>query len=202
MLTILGINGSPRKSATYRSLEIALAAAEASAALKTVIVSLHGKTIKPCIHCNHCKNSTPGHCPIKDYMQELYPVLRDADAYLFASPVYVMNVTPQIHAMFSRMRALHNSGAFRNKPAAAIAVGAGRNGGQELVINAIFHAAITRGMLFVGNEPDGYHHSGGSVWSKDLGAQGVDIDETGLESITLLGKRLAEITCLLNGVSS
>jgi len=196
MAKILGVSGSPRRSATYRSLEIALEAAKQKEGIETEIISLHGKNIKPCYHCDLCKKKKVL-CHIEDYMLELYPKLKEADAFIFASPVYAMNITPQLHSLFSRMRPLHEikGGALRNKLASGIAVGGTRNGGQELTINAIIHACLTRGMIFVGNEPGNY--SGAMVWSKDQGAKGVEEDKVGFESIKNLGNRLAEIALIM-----
>lgn len=195
MAKILGISGSPRKSATYRSLELALEAAKQNNSIQTEIISLSGKNLKPCNHCNWCKRENKL-CRIEDYMKEMYPKIIEADAFIFASPVYVMNVTPQLHALFTRMRPLMKpkGGILRNKIVSGIAVGGVRNGGQEITINAIAHAAYTRGMIFVGNEPGNY--SGAMIWSKDQGAKGVEEDNINVESLQNLGARLAEVVLL------
>ncbi|KUO49401.1 MAG: hypothetical protein APF76_08495 [Desulfitibacter sp. BRH_c19] len=193
---ILGICGSPRKSATYKSLEIAVEAALQTEGIEAEIVALKGKTIKPCNHCDYCKKEKVL-CPIKDSMEELYPKILQADAFIFASPVYCMNITPQMHAFFTRWRPLHHvmSGAVKNKLAAAIAVGGTRNGGQEMTINSIIHVAMTRGLIFIGNEIGNY--SGAMIWSKDQGSDGVEADLVGVESLNKLGNRVAEIALIL-----
>ena len=196
MAKILGISGSPRKSATYHSLKIALQAAQQRDGIETEIIALNGKNIDPCNHCDLCKKKKIL-CHIEDYMLELYPKLKEADGFIFASPVYAMNITPQLHSFFSRMRPLHEikGGVLRNKLSCGIAVGGTRNGGQEMTINAITHACLTRGMIIVGNEPGNY--SGAMVWSKDKGSTGVEEDEVGLASIKNLGYRFAEIVLIM-----
>lgn len=198
MRKILGISGSPRKSATYHALEVALGEAERvhGDLVETEMISLHNKKIAPCNHCNYCKNNN-SLCILNDAMTDLYEKLVDADAFLFASPVYAMNVTPQMHAFFSRMRPIHRvkGGALRNKIAGAIAVGGTRNGGQEQTVNALINAALTRGIIFVGGEPGDY--SGAMVWSKDNGKEGVEEDEEGYDALLCLGARIAELSSLL-----
>jgi multimeric flavodoxin WrbA len=46
--------------------------------------------VKPCA-CGHmyCWNETPGQCCIRDKMELLYPVLKQADILIFATPVYI-----------------------------------------------------------------------------------------------------------------
>ncbi len=197
MVKILGISGSPRKLSTYHALEIALKAAASKEGVETELISLKGKKIEPCHHCNYCKKND-SLCYIDDYMKELYPKLEEADAFIFASPVYVMNITPQLQALFSRLRPIHKikGGSLRNKLAAGIAVGGTRNGGQEITLSAIIHSCLARGIIFVGNEPGNY--SGAMVWSKDQGAKGVDHDVIGYESLKNLGNRLAEVALIMD----
>ena len=45
--------------------------------------------IKPCLGNLSCWDETKGECIIQDDMQTIYPLLKDADVLIFASPVYV-----------------------------------------------------------------------------------------------------------------
>ena len=196
---LLGVSGSPRKSATRRALQIALEEAERvyGNRIEVEMISLHGKKIAPCNHCNYCKKND-SLCVIDDAMTELYGKISEADSFLFASPVYAMNVTPQLHAFFSRMRPLHKikGGVLRNKLGAGIAVGGTRNGGQEQTINSIINACLTRGIIYVGGEPGNY--SGAMVCSRDNGPAGVEEDEVGMESLKNMGARIAEVTLMFD----
>lgn len=197
-LVILGISGSPRKSATWRSVEIALEAAREAGGgeIETEMISLYRKTLAPCNHCNGCKRNG-GTCVIKDDMQEIYPKLLKAESFIFASPVYAMNMTPQFGALFSRMRSLHDEhgGKLKNRIATAIAVGGKRNGGQEQTISNIIHACMTRGIVYIGGEPGFY--SGAMIWSKDQGAEGVEQDPVGFDALRFSGRRIAYWTRLV-----
>lgn len=193
---ILGVNGSPRKSATYRALEIALDAARGFGNVETAIVSLHELKVQPCTGCDWCKRNK-ALCRIKDDMVKLYPEITGADGFIIASPVYMMSATPQILAFLSRWRPLHHvmDGVLRNKVAAGISVGGTRNGGQETTLSILAHAMIARGLIFVGNEPGSY--SGGMVWSKDIGSAGVEEDTRGIQTLHSIGRRLAEVACMV-----
>lgn len=196
MAKIIGINGSPRRAATYRCMETALAAAAEMNGITTEMVSLHSLKIRPCNQCDWCKRNQ-SLCYHKDDMQALYPKIMESDGFIVGSPVYAMGTTPQLQAFISRWRPLFHvkKGAVRNKLAAAIAVGGARNGGQELTVSAISHAMQARGLIIVGNESGFY--SGAMVWSKDGGAAGAEQDEHGMQGVRSLGRRLAEIVLIM-----
>ena len=72
-------------------------------------------------------------------------------------------------------------------------VGGTRNGGQELTISTIANMMSARQVNIVSNEQRDY--TGGRVWSRDMGAQGVAEDGIGLKSVRSLGAKVAEV-CL------
>lgn len=196
MPKVLGVSGSPRKSSTFKATKIALEAC-AKENVDTEIINLKDYKIEPCFHCNYCKKDDSEKnriCAIDDDMEKLYDKLISYDGFIFASPVYAMNITPQLHSFFTRFRPLHKikGGVMRNKLAVGIAVGGTRNGGQESTLNAIANACWTRGIIYLGNEPGNY--SGAMVWSKDNGAEGVVEDKTGFDSLINAGERIGKLT--------
>lgn len=192
MVKILGISGSPRKGATEYVVGEALKAAAEIPGVETEMITLRGKKIAPCNHCDYCRSEKTW-CVIKDDMLDLITKFIEADAFIIASPVYVYTTTPQLQAFFSRMRACFHvfPGRLRNKFGAAIAVGGTRNGGQEMTINTIINLLMARGINVVSNETGGY--AGGKVWSKDKKAEGAAEDLIGMETVTKLAKKLAEV---------
>jgi multimeric flavodoxin WrbA len=56
-------------------------------------VFLAKKDIKPCRGCFSCWIKTPGKCVIKDDMAGLLEKIKDVDIIVFATPLYVDNVT-------------------------------------------------------------------------------------------------------------
>lgn len=196
MIKIAGLCGSPTKGATEYVLEKALATIEEyEPSIETELITLRGKKIAPCNDCGFCKREKTW-CIIKDDMQELFDKLLDADGIIIASPVYVMAATPQLHAFCSRMRpAMHCfPELLRNKFAAAVAVGGSRNGGQETTVSDIINLFASRAINIVSNEVGGY--TGGKVWSMDRRAEGAAEDILGMDTVTQLAKKLAEV-CLI-----
>lgn len=197
MKKIIGVVGSPRKGATEYIVEEALSEIRRHYEIETEIITLRGNKIAPCNHCDYCRKNESD-CIQKDDGTDVIERLVQADGILIASPVYSMGPTPQLSALFTRMRPL-----FIRRPnpmdgifGAAIAVGGTRNGGQEKTVDAIIHHMCTRGMIIVSNEL-GYY-SGGFVWSRDLKREGAEMDERGMESVRLLAKKLARIVLNYN----
>ena len=92
-MKIVAFNGSPRGAAgnTHIMVESFLAGAEAAGA-ETENILLTDRKIGHCIGCFACWLKTPGKCVIKDDMEELLEKFK-ADIIVFASPLYVDNVT-------------------------------------------------------------------------------------------------------------
>jgi multimeric flavodoxin WrbA len=87
-------NGSPRgkKGNTHFMVkEFSKGAEQAKAEVENVF--LVKKKIRPCRGCFTCWIKTPGKCVIKDDMAELIQKLCESDIVVFATPVYIDNVT-------------------------------------------------------------------------------------------------------------
>lgn len=93
-MKIIAFNGSPRgrRSATQAIVKEFLdGAAEAGAEVETVLLA--DRKIGHCRGCFTCWTKTPGVCVIKDDMAELLPKLKEPDIVVFATPLYVDNVS-------------------------------------------------------------------------------------------------------------
>ena len=152
MQRILGIVGSPRSNGnTERLVQRVLETARAEGA-ETKLFALAGKTIAPCLACEECVGGPPEFCVQQDGMTELYPLMLWAEAIVFGSPVYMGTMTAQLKAVFDRARPLWiMDNALSTKVAAAVVVGEGRWGGQELTIQNIYWAALNHGMIVLGS---------------------------------------------------
>lgn len=93
-MKIIVFNGSPRteRGNTHWMVREFMEGAK-SAGAEAENVFLAQKTIHPCRGCFTCWLKTPGRCAIQDDMAELRPKMGDADVTVFATPVYVDNVT-------------------------------------------------------------------------------------------------------------
>jgi multimeric flavodoxin WrbA len=191
MTKILGICGSPRSGATEFAIQEALKAAAEVPGIETEYWSVRGKKIAYCVHCDACiRNHTM--CIIKDDIQELEKKILEADGFIIGSPVYDMNITAQLAAVFNRLRPMYlvHSGVLQNKVGAAITTGGTRYGGQELAKLPIINFYLMHEMLVSGGL--GGCYSGGTIWSKDEKAKGAAEDTTGMDTIKRLGRGVAE----------
>ena len=131
-ITLLGISGSSRLKATHFAVNEALRYAHERYGVTVDYFSAHRKTIGFCVHCDACVRKKQG-CAFKDDMEDLYPRLVRADAWILGTPVYQGQISAQLKAMMDRSRAVvaGDPQAFRGKVGAGIAVGGDRSGGQE-----------------------------------------------------------------------
>jgi multimeric flavodoxin WrbA len=186
---ILGVCGSPRKQATEYVLTEALDILK-DAGFATEFFSVRGKNIGFCQHCDYCLKNRK--CKLNDDMQVLYPLLKKAEGFVFATPVYNGGLSAQTKAIMDRCRALFaaDKAVFRNKVGVAIAVGGDRIGGQELAIQQILTFYILNGVIPVGGGAFGAN-LGATFWSKDT-LKDVKFDEEGFKSLQKTLKRFTE----------
>lgn len=186
---ILGVCGSPRKQATDYVVTRALDFLK-DAGFVTEFFSVRGKNIGFCLHCDYCIKHKK--CKLNDDMQGLYPLLKNAEGFIFGTPVYNGGLSAQTKTIMDRCRALfaENKDIFRNKVGVAVAVGGDRIGGQELAIQQILTFYILNGMIPVGGGAFGAN-LGATFWSKDT-LKDVKLDEEGFRSLRKTLKRLVE----------
>ena len=101
MKKILVLNGSPRKGGNTTALveEVVSVAKENNVEVKTY--QLNDMNIKGCQGCNACKKQ--GRCVLKDDMQELYDEIQSASGIVFATPVYMWQMTSQLKTAMDRL---------------------------------------------------------------------------------------------------
>lgn len=186
---ILGVCGSPRAKTTEYVLREALRML-GERGFETEFFTVKGKKIGFCTHCDYCLQKKG--CVIQDDVQELYPLLREAEGLVFASPVYNGGVSAQIKAVMDRTRALlaANPDVFRGKVGIAIAIGGDRSGGQELAIQQIMTFYTLNGVLTLSGGFFGAN-IGASFWSKDT-MEGIKDDKEGFRSLRKTVKRFSE----------
>ncbi len=189
---LLGICGSPRKQGTEYAVHYALNYAAEKFEFDTEFWSVRNKQINFCLHCDYCIREKKG-CVNKDDMEELYIKLEEAKFLLFGTPIFQGNLSGQLKTLMDRCRAMiaKNPDVFKNKIGAALAIGGDRSGGQEIGIRSILdffqqnHVITVSGGAFGAN-------LGASLWSRDMGKQGIEEDEDGLRTIRKVIKRMVE----------
>jgi multimeric flavodoxin WrbA len=196
---ILGISGSPRKMATEHILSEALRMLN-EMGFQTEQFSMRGKSISPCKHCDYCLKNKE--CIVKDDMQQLYPLIREAEGFVFATPVYNGSMSAQTKIVIDRTRAslAADPKALRYKPGMAIAVGGDRMGGQELALQQIHTFYILNGMIPVSGGFFGAN-LGATFYSRDT-LEGAQKDEEGFRSLRKTVRKFAETLKRLEKVES
>jgi len=103
-MKIVGFSGSPRMNSNIEILlEEALNAAGDYGA-DTNIFKLSAMNIAPCKACMYCKGSG-GDCVTDDDMQDIYKEIKDADAFILGTPVYMWQMTAQSKLFTDRLYA-------------------------------------------------------------------------------------------------
>ena len=109
-MKILVLNGSPRPNGnTAEMVSVFQDAAESNGHI-VKIFNVCKMNIKGCLACEYCHNKGNGACIQKDDMQELYPLMNEAEVLVLAAPIYYFTLCAQIQAPIQRMYCV-------NKPA-------------------------------------------------------------------------------------
>ena len=61
------------------------------------------KKIAGCLACEYCHGKGNGACVQKDDMQDLYPLMAEAEALVLAAPIYYFTLCAQMQAPIQRM---------------------------------------------------------------------------------------------------
>lgn len=102
-MNIVGFMGSPRKNGNTAILLEQLMQGAANAGAQTSIFYPNELNLAGCQGCRACK--TAGHCVVQDDMQKVYQAINKADTLIFASPVYMWQMTAQLKLVMDRLYA-------------------------------------------------------------------------------------------------
>lgn len=107
-MNILSVLASPKKQGnTAILLKEYLKGVEDSTPLAQIeTIYLQSKNIQYCTGCNTCQKSSQSQCVLKDDMQDIYKSVEKADILVFATPVYVFNMTGQLKTFLDRLYAV------------------------------------------------------------------------------------------------
>lgn len=103
-MKILGIVGSPRDSSNVEILVEEALKGAADVGADTKMFKLSEMDIAPCKACMSCKSSG-GKCATEDDMQIIYNELKDANALILGSPIYMWQMTAQSKIFTDRLYA-------------------------------------------------------------------------------------------------
>lgn len=102
-MKILAILGSPRKGNSEILLNEAIKLCNEKNHEITIIKPCE-LNISGCTACNGCKET--GHCIIQDDMDRIYPILKEAQKVVIASPIFFFGVPGQFKLFIDRCQCL------------------------------------------------------------------------------------------------
>lgn len=105
-MNILVLNGSPRPNGNTAAMVAAFVEGAGENGHNITVVPVCQKKIAGCLACEYCHTKGEGKCVQKDDMQEIYPVLSEAEMIVLASPIYYHSVTGQLQCAINRIYAL------------------------------------------------------------------------------------------------
>ncbi len=101
MKTIVALNGSPRMYGSTAALIQEISKGTRERGAQVTLCHLNEMSIKGCQSCYACK--TEGRCILQDDMQTLYDEIANAHALIFATPVYMWQMTAQLKLAVDRL---------------------------------------------------------------------------------------------------
>jgi len=111
-------------------------------------------------------------------------------AIVVGTPVYHANMSALCKALIERCGVFRNDFTLSGKVAGVVAVGAARNGGQELVIRSVQASLMCHELLVIGDGRP-MSHFGGTLWND--GKDDISNDEFGVQTAQNLGKHMARV---------
>ena len=101
-MNIVVINGSPRSNGNTAAMVNAFADEAITAGHKVSVIQIGNKDIRGCKNCDACRRTLNGNCVQADDMQQIYPLLRECEMLVIASPIYYYSMTGQTHCFIER----------------------------------------------------------------------------------------------------
>ena len=178
-MKVLLLNGSTRKDGcTYFALSEAAKALNAEG-VETEIVQMGGVPVRDCVGCNGCAGK--GQCVFGDDMvNELIAKAKEADGFVFGSPVYYAHPSGQILSLLDRVFYAGVEG-FLHKPAAVVVTA--RRAGTTASLDVLNKYLLNAEMPIVSS----------TYWNMVFGPapELVEQDKEGLQTMRNLGRNMA-----------
>lgn len=181
-MKILLVNGSPHEhGVTDRALEEFRAVAK-NANVGTETFWLGNSPILSCIACGLCRKT--GRCFFEDGVNTLAALAKEADAFVFGTPVHYAGASGALKCAMGRLF-YSASGALRGKPAVALAVS--RRGGNVSALSEIEKFFTFNSMPIVS----------GNYWCILHGTtrDEAEEDKEGLQTLRIAAKNLVFLSC-------
>ena len=177
-MKVLLVNGSPHKNGSTYTALCEVEKALNSEGIETSIVWLGTEAISGCLACGYCSRN--GKCIKNDIVNEFAQRAKNADGFVFGTPVHYAGASGAIVSFLDRLF-YSASGSLRHKPAAVITV-ARRGGTTAAYDQLIKYPAIAEMPIISSN-----------YWNMVHGAVASDVpeDKEGMQTMRVLGRNMA-----------
>jgi multimeric flavodoxin WrbA len=183
-MKVLLINGSPKAGGcTFTALSEVAAALNAER-IETEIFQIGRAAIQGCTDCRQCVR---GECAFSgDLVTEAYEKAKEADGFVFGSPVYYAAISGSMTALMNRLF-FNSRGIFAHKPGASVVCC--RRAGSTAALDQMNKYMLISNMLLVGSQ----------YWAMVHGAKPSDAlqDLEGMQTMRVLGRNMAWVLQLI-----
>ena len=119
-MKILALIGSPRREGNTDLLVEKILEGSRTKGHTTEKLYLYDYTISLCTDCRSCKKGDYV-CCINDDMQQIYPLMEEAELIIFGTPIYWYGPTAKMKLLIDRMRPFVKNRKLRDKKAVVVA---------------------------------------------------------------------------------
>jgi len=180
-MKVLLVNGSPHKEGcTYTALSEVAKTLNAEG-IETEIFHIGSEPISGCRGCGVCKKQKLGKCVVDDIVNEFAAKAKEADGFVFGSPVHYASAGGSLVAFMDRLFYSSGKETMRLKPAAAVA--SARRAGTTATLDIINKYFTISEMPVVSSR----------YWNMVHGSTPADVqkDEEGMATMRVLGRNMA-----------
>ncbi|HTY14911.1 MAG TPA: flavodoxin family protein [Methanoregulaceae archaeon] len=189
MMKVLAINGSPRKDGNTSILIGYILAELENVGIETETYQIGGKKIHGCTACMKCFENRDGRCTIdNDPVNAIIEKMIGADGIILGSPVYFLDVTPEMKALIDRIGfvSFANDRPLKNKVGnVAVAV---RRSGAIRAADTMLHFLLANAMIVPGFPAIGIGREVGDV----------EGDEEGIANARIVGQGMARVLKIMS----
>ncbi|MCL2399892.1 MAG: flavodoxin family protein [Defluviitaleaceae bacterium] len=191
-MKVFAVNSSPRKEGnTYQMINTVLNVCN-DAGFDTEIYQAGGRSVQGCKACGSC-GTHKGRCATDDWVNEVYPKMKEADAIILGSPTYFSDLTPELKALIDRCGFINrrDDTPFARKIGAAVS--AVRRAGGIHTLDSIQHFFLISEMIIPGS----------SYWNMSLSLEVGDYknDKEGMGTMERLGENIVWLLNKIKGDS-
>ena len=191
-MKVLLVNGSPHeKGCTYTALSV-VAEELNKEGIDTEIFHVGAEPVSGCRGCGACRKQKLGKCVVDDIVNVFGEKAKEADGFVFGSPVHYASACGTLVAFMDRFFYSASRDTLRLKPAAAVA--SARRAGTTATLDIINKYFTISEMPVVSSR----------YWNMVHGSTPDDVmkDEEGVATMRVLGKNMAYLLKALDAAKN